>query len=41
MPKVYETLEDYKGKQGIACARVREELIECLLESDCVNKVSE
>lgn len=39
MPKIYETEEDYKGK-GIACERIRDELKQCLLESDCVKKVS-
>lgn len=40
MPKVYETAEDLKGSDGIACNKIREELKQCLLESDCVRKVS-
>ena len=40
MPKVYENAKDYyKDGKGIACERIREELKQCLLESDCIRKV--
>lgn len=40
MSKVYENAKDYlKDSKGIACEKIREELKQCLLESDCVMKV--
>lgn len=41
MSRIYETAKDYhKDSKGIACERIREELKQCLLESDCIRKVS-
>ena len=38
MPRIYETEKDFKG-DGYACSKIREELKQCLRESDCINKV--
>ncbi|BFZ14820.1 hypothetical protein BsWGS_17859 [Bradybaena similaris] len=35
MPKYYEDIEDLKKKKKYACESVRDDLLECLLKSDC------
>lgn len=41
MPKYYEDIEEEKSKKKFACEGLRDDLLECLLNTDCVKKVSD
>lgn len=38
MPKYYEDVEEIKQKKKFACEGLRDDLLECLSNSDCVKK---
>ncbi|CAG5117192.1 unnamed protein product [Candidula unifasciata] len=38
MPKYYEDIEEISKKKKYACQNVRDDLLECLLKSDCCRK---
>ncbi|XP_005106925.1 cytochrome c oxidase assembly factor 5 [Aplysia californica] len=38
MPKYYEDVEETKTKKKFACEGIRDDLLECLLKTDCVMK---
>uniref|UniRef100_A0A0B7BIR9 Cytochrome c oxidase assembly factor 5 n=1 Tax=Arion vulgaris TaxID=1028688 RepID=A0A0B7BIR9_9EUPU len=38
MPKYYEDIEEINAKKGYACEHIKDDLLECLLKSDCCKK---
>jgi cytochrome c oxidase assembly factor 5 len=38
MPKFFEDVDEIKSKKKYACEGVRDDLLECLLKSDCCKK---
>ncbi|XP_059170545.1 cytochrome c oxidase assembly factor 5-like [Physella acuta] len=38
MPKFYEDIEVEKSKKKVACEDLRDDLLECLQNTDCVKK---